>query len=107
MSARRSERGFTLPELLLLLVVLAIGLSGIAVALQQAVRGSADPLVQKQAVAVAESLMEEILLQPFNPVPGGASRADYNDVSDYNGYASAGVTTIDEVLRVTHEESEE
>lgn len=91
----RVNAGFTLPELLLLLVVLAIGLVGIAAALQQAVRGSGDPLVQKQAVAVAEALMEEILLQPFDPVPGGSSRADYNDVSDYNGYSSVGVTAID------------
>ena len=91
----RDSGGFTLPELLLLIVVLAVGLAGIALALQQAARGSGDPLINKQAVAVAEALMEEILLQPFNPVVGGASRADYNDVSDYNGYSSAGVAAID------------
>ncbi len=91
----RFPRGFTIPELILLVVVLSIGLAGIALALQQAARGSGDPLVSKQAVAVAEALMEEILLQPFAPVAGGASRADYNDVSDYNGYSSVGVTAID------------
>ena len=93
----RSHRaaGFSLPELLVLITVLSIGLAGIALALQQAVRGSGDPLLSKQAVAVAESLMEEILLQPFNPVAGGTSRADYNDVSDYNGYSSVGITAID------------
>ncbi|MCZ7563964.1 MAG: prepilin-type N-terminal cleavage/methylation domain-containing protein [Burkholderiales bacterium] len=91
----RRDRGFTLPELLLLIVVLAVGLAGVATGLQQAVRGSGDPLVQKQALAIAEALMEEILLQPFTPVAGGTSRADFNDVSDYDGYSSAGVTTID------------
>lgn len=47
-----------------------IALIGIAVAgLLQVyffvVKGSADPMVRKQAVAVAESLLNEVLMQPF------------------------------------------
>ena len=38
--------------------------------LQNTVRGSADPQIRKQALAVAEAMMDEILLSPFDPVAG-------------------------------------
>ena len=69
----RRAGGFTLPELVLLIVVLAVGSAGIFLAFKQSVMGSADPTIRKQAVAVAESLMEEILVMPYS-TPAGASR---------------------------------
>jgi MSHA pilin protein MshD len=85
------SRGFTLVELILLIVVVSVALIGVLITYQVAVAGSGNPQVQKQAIAVAEALLDEILLNPYDPVPGsGPTRADFNDVDDYNGYATAG-----------------
>jgi MSHA pilin protein MshD len=89
------RRGFTLPELLLLIVVLGIGLGGIVSVFVTTVAHSADPLVQKQSMAVAESLMEEIMAQayaePVPPTAAGATRETFDSIQDYAGYNTVGV----------------
>jgi MSHA pilin protein MshD len=99
---RRTEEGFTLAEIILLIVVLALAFTGIVMVYQATVRGSADPQVRKQSIAIAESLMDEILAQPFNNPPGGfsgaatqANRPQFDNVNDYNGFATTGVFAID------------
>ena len=95
MSIRNAQRGFSLVELIVLIVVIAVGLAGILIVYNESVRGSADPFVQKQALAVAEAMVDEIQLNAFDPLPGGgATRDQFDDVDDYNGYASAGVVDI-------------
>jgi MSHA pilin protein MshD len=59
------QRGLTLVELVLFIAVVGIALTGVLAVYDRAVRGSADPLLRKQAVAAAESLLAEVLLQPF------------------------------------------
>ncbi len=95
------RRGFTLPEALLAIVVIAVGLTGVLAAFGSVTRNSADPVVHKQMVAVAQKLMEEIQLKPYavapHTAPAGCARDTYNDVRDYNGYSSTGVCTVDGV----------
>jgi MSHA pilin protein MshD len=98
-SAAGRARGFTLPELLLLVVVLAIGLGGIVTVYVTTVAGSADPLVRKQAMAIAESFMEEIMLQAYaEPVgsPAHTTRDTFDSVDDYNTppYSTAGIQDV-------------
>lgn len=108
MYARRSAcssartGGFSLPELLLLIVVFAIGLAGVLLVFNTAVVGSPEPIVRKQAMAAAESMLEEILLMPFSNPAGGwsgaasqANRANFDDVQDYNGFTTTGIHAID------------
>ena len=101
MSIRRAprQRGMTLMELVLAIAVIGVGLAGLLVAFNQAVFRSADPLVRKQMLAIAEEMMEEIRLKPYVPVasaaPAACARNTYNDVDDYNGYAAAAVCDID------------
>jgi MSHA pilin protein MshD len=48
-------------------------------------------MVRKQTIAIAESLLEEILLKEFaNPAGGdtGTSRKLFDDVSQYSGYST-------------------
>jgi len=59
------SRGFTLIELIVFIVVVSVGLTGILSVLNIAVKNSADPMVQKQVVAVAEALVEEVGRMPF------------------------------------------
>ncbi len=91
----RASRGFTLIELVLLVVVFAVGLAGVISVYVATVQASADPMVRKQAMAVAESMMEEIMLQPFSAgTAAGATRSTYDEVDDYNGYSSTGVVDV-------------
>lgn len=97
-SARRKAlRGFTLAELIVLIVVVSIAIAGVMLVYSTAVRGSADPLVNKQALAIAEALLDEIQLTSYSVLPGtGPNRADFDDVLDYDGYSTAGgMVTID------------
>jgi MSHA pilin protein MshD len=102
-SSRRSrEIGFTLFEIIFLIVILAIAFAGITLVYMTTLRGSADPQVRKQSTAIAESLMDEILAKPFNNPPGGfsgaatqANRPNFDDVSDYNTFATTGIFAID------------
>lgn len=63
--SRRRGRGLSLVELIVSITVIAAGIAGVLLVLNVAVRDSADPLIQKQALAIAESLLEEIQLMPF------------------------------------------
>lgn len=97
----RSARGFTLIELLIFIVVVSLALTGILLTVNTVVKSSADPLIRKQTVAIAASLLEEILLKEYaNPPDGytGTSRAQFDDVSDYAGYGTtAGIVDTDGV----------
>jgi MSHA pilin protein MshD len=65
-SARRfRQRGLTLVELMIFIVVVGIGLAGVLLAINGSTARSADPMIRKQALAVAEALLEEIVQQPF------------------------------------------
>ena len=84
------SRGFTLIEMVVLISVLAVGLAGILLTFQVAVRPSEDPQIRKQALAIAEAMLDEILLNSYDPLPGTGARANFDDVDDYNGYTTAG-----------------
>jgi MSHA pilin protein MshD len=93
------QRGFTLLELIVFIVVVAVGMAGILGVMDNVVRNSADPMVRKQTLAIAESLLEEILLKDAtNPATDGYTgtvRAYFDDVGDYNGYTTtAGVVDL-------------
>lgn len=109
-----TARGFTLIELIVLIVVVSVGLAGVLLVYSTSVRGSVDPVASKQALAVAEAMLEEVQLSAFcNPsggftpaipaTPKQAERSQFDDVSDYNGYntateATPGIYTIDGIV---------
>ncbi|HEY8036267.1 MAG TPA: prepilin-type N-terminal cleavage/methylation domain-containing protein [Methylobacter sp.] len=59
------QRGITLIELIVFMVIVGVAMSGIISAINFNVRHSSDPVVKKQALAIAEALLEEIELMPF------------------------------------------
>lgn len=66
-TARRAPgaSGFTLIELIAFIAIIGISVAGVLLSFDTAARGSADPVVRKQALAIAESLLEEIQQMPF------------------------------------------
>lgn len=94
----RSQRGVTLIELVISIVVISVAMAGVLLVMNQTTRHSADPMIEHQAVAVAEAYLEEALLKSFAdpslppnpdagrvcPGPEGA-RSQYDNVCDYNG----------------------
>jgi MSHA pilin protein MshD len=64
-SATNCQRGLTLIELIVFMVIVSVALAGVLVSLNVSVRNSADPLQSKQALAIAEGLMEEIQLKSY------------------------------------------
>ena len=115
MSTRRRQAGLSLIEVVVTIVVLGIGLAGIMALYSQLTRASVDPMVRKQALAIASSLLEEVELKPFThcdpddatvltadppTVPcvtaeamgpeGGEGRyaePRFDNVNDYNGFS--------------------
>jgi MSHA pilin protein MshD len=115
---RAGTRGFTLVELLIFIVVIAAAIAGVLRVFTEAASRSADPAVRRQALAIAESLLEEVALMPFtfcdsedanvetaSSPAGCAGTADavgpeagesrfssppFDHVNDYHGYAMNG-----------------
>jgi MSHA pilin protein MshD len=54
-----------LVELIVFIVIVGIAVAGILLALNLSTRASADPLTQKQALGIAEAVLEEVQLQAF------------------------------------------
>lgn len=62
------------------IAIVGAAVAGVLSALMVSTRGSADPMVQKQALAIAEALLEEVQLQPFT----------YCDPDDANAATATG-----------------
>ena len=117
------ERGLSLVELLVFIVVVGVAVTGVLAVYGQTARSSADPVVRKQALAVAESLLEEVLAQPYTycdpddanaataagpgdcatlaedpgPEAGevrGAGLVPFDNVNDYDGLVLAGIRDV-------------
>ncbi|MCC7312404.1 MAG: type II secretion system GspH family protein [Rhodocyclaceae bacterium] len=77
-SRRFGSRGASLVEVIMFIVIVGIAAGGILMVFANMTRASADPLIRKQALAIAESLLEEIRLMPFtfcDPDDANASTA--------------------------------
>ena len=97
-----AARGFTLIELVIFIVVVSVAVLGVLRGISFTTANSADPQLRKQALVIAEGLLEEIELARFtycaldDPVAATATSTDdcttgpaargtrpYSQVSDY------------------------
>jgi MSHA pilin protein MshD len=89
----RGERGVTLIELIVSIVIVAIAASAVLGVLSRSAARSADAMIMAQAVAIAEAYLEEISLKAYadpDGVDGETARTDFDDVDDYNGVVDTG-----------------
>lgn len=108
--ALRRHRGATLVEVVLFIVIIGIALSTVLGTLSLTVGRSSDPLVARQALAIAESLLQEVMSQPYTAADldgsanaigpeAGETRAStttpFDHVDDYNGYSMTGIVKPD------------
>jgi MSHA pilin protein MshD len=63
--SRRRQSGLSLIELVMFIIIVSVGVAGILSVMNVTAKSSSDPMLRKQALAIAESLLEEIQLQPF------------------------------------------
>ena len=115
----------SLIELIVFIVVMGIGIGGVVTTYSQYMKASVDPIVRKQALALAESLLEEASLQAFtycdpaDPAVYTATSATaaqcptllesigpesgqtwsgvnaFNNVNDYDGFSMTGAGMTD------------
>ena len=92
------QRGLTLVELVVSLVIAGVVISTLWSAWALLGRSSADPLVARQQLAIAQSLLREMELQPL---PGTATaaatpgRTGFASINDYNGLSLTGITDVE------------
>lgn len=93
----RRQGGFTLVELVIFIVIVSVGIAGILLVMNTVVASSADPMVRKQALALADSILEEILQKDYadpDGTSGETTRATFDDVDDYNGKTNSTFTDL-------------
>jgi MSHA pilin protein MshD len=69
------QRGLTIIELIAFIVIVGVALVGILTILNVTAKGSADPVIRKQGLAVAEAILEEVMSQPFTWCDSNDSKA--------------------------------
>lgn len=117
----KRQSGISLIELIIFIVIVSTAVAGVLSVMNITTRHSADPMLRKQAQAIAESLLEEIELQPFTycdpddsnaatatsaaactipenmgPEPGETRYAtpQFDNVNDYAGFSMTGINDI-------------
>lgn len=116
------QRGLTLIELVLFITVVSAALAGVLSVFVQSTLRSADPVQRRQALAIAESLLEEVQLMPFTFCDGDDANVEtatstaacagtaeaigpeagenrftsppFDHVNDYHGYSMASIVDI-------------
>lgn len=121
-SGRRRLRGISLIELVMFIVIVGAAIAGVLPVFIQSTASSADPLIRRQALAIAESVMSEVMLMPSTfcdpdddnvetatSSAGCATSAEalgpesgenrygtpqFDNVNDYNGFSMTGIKDI-------------
>ena len=89
------ERGMTLVETIIAIVVVAISVSAILGVLARNAEHSADAMIMSQGVSIAEAYIEEISLKSFvdpDGTDGEALRGSFDDADDYDGLVDNGAS---------------
>lgn len=114
----KNQRGFTLMEVIVFIVVLAIAMGALLAVFNGSVVNSVDPAVRIKALEKAQATLDEILARKFaentptggvpacdsvsGPVCSGISPdGDFDDVGDYHGYTNNSDTRFTISVAVT------
>lgn len=115
MSLVSEQRGATLVELVITIVIISVAIAGVVGAFSLVAGRSADPLNQTRVVELAQLYMDEILTKKYdNNTPqggtpkysgscnigaeAGENRGNFDDVDDYNGLTDSPPRSAESVL---------
>ena len=62
---KRGMGGVSLVELIVFIVIVSVSVAGVLLAINTATRSGTDPMIRKNAIAIAEGMLEEVSLMPF------------------------------------------
>ncbi len=87
----------TLVEIVVAIVIIAISITGTLLLVDTTTRRSADPMLERQAISIAESYLEEALQKSYLDPTDGAlcptregSRALYDNICDFRDLDETG-----------------
>ncbi len=100
----QTERGLSLIETIIAIVIIALAVAGIMTVFFQNVQKGTRPLLETKGVELGQAMLDEILFKRWDedtPLGGGriptglanigtegeSSRTAFDDVDDYNGYS--------------------
>jgi MSHA pilin protein MshD len=97
----------------LFIVVVSVALVVVLKAFDIANQGSADPILRRQSLAIAQAMLDEVSAKEFGsaatdvtadgytagPV-NSANRSTADDVNDYDGYDQTGITDLSNVALI-------
>ncbi len=90
----RNHRGFTLVEVVILLVIAAIALPGLMIFFIESMQHSADAQVETVALGLAQELMEEVKAKRWDersPIPNGSPLVYDTSGGNYSPIGAEGV----------------
>ena len=90
MMYRHQQRGVTLVELIVAIVIIAVAIFSVLGLLSAQASHSGDAMIRSQATHIASAYLDEILQKSFTPQANAPGRKNFNDVSDYNNLVDNG-----------------
>ena len=99
-SGSRGIRGIALLELIVFIMIIGVAMGGIMIIYRDASVNSAQGLVRKQAITLAQGVLDEVMARSYQPdgngnpsvlantVTIGQQRTSVHDISDYNGFSN-------------------
>lgn len=85
------QQGISLIEMIMFIIIVSIGVVALLAVFSTTVRKSADPMIQKQMLAIAEALLEEVESKPF-------TFCDPDDANATTAGSAAGCATTAEAM---------
>lgn len=97
----KKQKAFTLIELIISIAIIAVSVVAIIGVFRLSIINSSNPITKKQAVLIAESLMEEVLSKPTLKATDGfagpytvSNRQYFDTITDYNNLTINGISNI-------------
>jgi MSHA pilin protein MshD len=101
------QQGVSLIEAVMFIVIVSVALVVVLKAFDIANQGSADPLLRRQSLAIAQAMLDEISAKEFGsdatdvtadgytagPI-NSTTRANADDIDDYDDYDQTGIRTL-------------